>query len=355
VRVSEPLLVAENLDLLCGGKVPGRRFVIVDDGVPQALQDNLRTYLETHGVEARLKALPGGESCKSLDTVIDILTEIDDFGVERRDEPILVVGGGAVLDAGGFAASIYRRGVPFVRVPTTLLAYVDAAVGVKTGVNFARRKNLVGTFAAPLMVLLDRGFLGSLPASEVSSGMGEVLKLAVGCDAGLFDLLDDQADHVDAKWLMHQVGAEVLERSIDVMLRELGKNLLEDDLRRIVDLGHTFSQAFEMRRGAVGLRHGEAVALDLNLSAVIAARRGLLAHGDVERLARLTRRLGLPTQAPLIEPSELWNSVVDRTRHRGGRQSIPLPERIGSCVFVDDLTPKELCAAVDALSKTPVQ
>jgi 3-dehydroquinate synthetase len=351
VRVSEPLLADDNRDLLIGGRVPGRRFVIVDDGLPVRCRRELSEYFAAHGIDTRVKVLHGGESCKTLDVVAELLTEMEEFGLERREEPVVVVGGGAVLDVGGFAASIYRRGVPFVRVPTTLLAYVDAAVGVKTGVNFAGRKNLVGAFAAPRVVLLERAFLLSLPEREISSGLGEVLKLGVGCHAALFETLEERAEQIGPDWLAGSEGAELLESSIEIMLRELEPNLLEGELRRAVDLGHTFSQAFEMQPGERALRHGEAVAIDLNLSATIAAERMLLGQDDVDRLTRLTRRLGLPSGAPPIDPAELWDSLLDRKRHRGGRQCVPLPQGFGRCTFVDDLTRGEVEAALEVVSR----
>lgn len=347
VQFSEPLLDKSNVDLLVGGRTPGRRFVIVDDGLPASCQEDVRTYFEAHEIEVNIHQLVGGEACKHTEQILELAAAMETFGVERREEPVLVIGGGAVLDAGSFAASIYRRGVPFVRVPTTLLALVDASIGVKTGVNFAGRKNLIGTFSAPLAVLLDRGFLHSLPAAEISSGMGEVLKLAVGCDASLFSFLEREADEVGVEWLSGPAGESVLSRSIELMLGELEQNLNEDDLQRIVDIGHTFSQAFEMSASAGVVRHGEAVAFDLILSAELAAGRGMLADNEVERLRSVTRRLGLPEQPPAIEPALLFDSLAERTRHRGGRQHVPLPFQLGQCVFVDDLTPVEVGRALE--------
>lgn len=354
VRIADSLLDPRNTELLRGGRVPGRRFIIADGGVPEDVLTAVDRHLVMHGVRTRMTVLPGGEPCKTMDTAMRLLSEIEDFAVERREEPILVIGGGAVLDVGGFAASMYRRGVPYVRVPTTLLAYIDASIGVKTGINFMERKNLVGAFFAPSCVLLDRSLLGSLPNDEVTNGFGEVLKLAVACDEFLFEMVEEHARYIDAAWLQTADGGEVLDRSISTMLREIGDDLFERHLRRSVDIGHTFSQAFELRLESAGMRHGEAVALDVNLCAAIATQRSLMAPQDFVRVCSLTRRLGLPITAPRVSTATLWDSVEDRTCHRGGRQSIPLPTTIGSCVFIDDLSLEELGGALDLLAGVTV-
>jgi 3-dehydroquinate synthase len=343
VRITEP--VFHDRALLNAGTVPGRRFVIIDSGVPVTYRDCLSTYFQLHDVEAHILIVNGGEACKKIEAVLDIIAELERFELDRRNEPVIVVGGGAVLDVGSFAASIYRRGVPFIRVPTTLLAYVDASIGIKTGVNYGIAKNLIGTFTAPELVLLDRGFLRSLPGREVSNGLGEILKLAVACDVELFTSLEEQAHLILSNGFDNESNFRILQRAIHVMLCELSQNIFEKNLCRAVDLGHTFSQVFEMYPGSNALRHGEAVAIDVNLSAIISARRGLLSELDLCRVAKLTDELGLPRIVPNVEPSALWRSLLERVRHRGGRQRVPLPSRLGACVFIDDLTSNEVLNA----------
>jgi 3-dehydroquinate synthase len=344
---AEPLLDVAN-PALAGGQRGGRRFVVLDAGII-ALKEDFRKYFACYGMETSFLVMAGGEMAKSMNVVLTIAEAFQQFGLDRRNEPVVIVGGGAVLDAAGFAASVFRRGVPFIRVPTTVLSYVDASIGMKTGVNLNGRKNLLGAFAAPKAVLLDRQFFETLPLGEVASGLGEVLKLGVGCDQELFEMLEDKAESFIADRLIGAKGLILLRRAIDSMLEELRRNLFEDELRRVVDLGHTFSQPLEVKIGSEPLRHGEAVAVDLNLSAALACRRGLLSAADAARLARLTRRLQLPVAPPHVPPSAFWSSVIDRTRHRAGRQRIPLPNGIGSCVFVDDITPGELGEALHAL------
>jgi 3-dehydroquinate synthetase len=349
IRAIEALLDPGRDAMLQGGRVPGRRFVILDSAISPRWQERFRVYFERHGVDTQFLVIPGGEGSKNIDVATDIIAELQRYGVERRHEPVIVVGGGAVLDTASFAASVYRRGVPFIRVPTTLLSYVDASVGIKTGINFGRAKNLVGTFTVPHLVLLTREFFGTLPVREIANGLGEVLKLGLGCDTALFCLLESGAATFAATRLCDAAGFEILWRSIDVMLAHLRSNIYETELARAVDLGHTFSQAFEMAEGTGGIRHGEAVSFDLNLSAIISARRGLLGAAELRRLAGLTISLGLPTAVPELDPSAVWDSLAERTRHRAGRQRVPLPRYIGECVFVNDLTAREVFDAFDEL------
>ena len=342
VRLSEPLLGPNNRDLLAGGLVPGRRFVVCDDGVSAYWRESLARYLDDHRMESRILVVEGGEKSKSPEILFELIAEFERFGLDRRNEPVLIIGGGAVMDAAGLAAALYRRGVPFIKVPTTLLGYVDASIGIKTAVNFRNMKNLVGSFSPPQRVLLDRGFFRTLPSREISSGLSEVLKLGIGCDEQLFRNLEELTPEVLFKDKFQSQGSAILTGAIDVMIRQLEPNILEDDLCRAVDLGHTFSQVFEMGCGEHALRHGEAVALDLNLSCIVANRRGLLDDDALRRVAALTEALGMPTDVPEVDPDELWHSVIERTRHRGGLQRLPLPCRLGQCVFVNDLTGPEV-------------
>ena len=351
VRVEEPLLHPSNCGLMEVGEDRSRRLVVLDDGIPASVQREIRDYFGAFRMNAQIVHLLGGERCKTFETVELLTQAFEAFELNRRTQPVIIFGGGAVLDVAGFAASIYRRGVPVIRVPTTLLAYVDAAVGVKTGINSCRRKNLLGSFAPPVSVFLDRHFLSSLDQPEIASGLGEILKLAVGCDASLLEALDSHALGFTNRNFNDPGLFEVLLRSIDVMVAELAPNMFEDDLARAVDLGHTISQSLEMAPPGHGLRHGEAVAVDVNLSTIIAMQRGLLSLAERERVWDVSLKLGLPMTTGGVSTEEMWQSVVERTLHRGGKQRLPLPSPLGRCTFVDDLTFGELQRAVADFEK----
>ena len=148
--------------LLSVGREGGRRFVVVDECVYQHHGERIKSYFHAHGVRSRVLVFPGGEQAKTVDAWQDVLRALDAFPIHRRDEPIIAIGGGVLTDVVGFVASSYRRGVPHIKVPTTLMGYVDAAVGIKTGVNFNQRKNRLGSFEPPAAVLLDRSLLSTL-------------------------------------------------------------------------------------------------------------------------------------------------------------------------------------------------
>ncbi|OFE06471.1 sedoheptulose 7-phosphate cyclase [Rhodococcus sp. 1139] len=337
--------------LLKDGNVPGRRLLIVDSGVPDRKIREIRSFLTHREIDVHVISVPGGEDCKSAEILFFLLEEFSRYELDRRNEPTIIIGGGAVLDVAALAASLYRRGVPYIRIPTTLLAYVDASVGIKTGINFSSVKNLVGTFHPPLYSILDKSFFKSLSQREISSGLGEIMKLAVACDEPLFNLLEETPTSVFFEDRFQNEGDEILFRAIDSMIAEIEPNLLEDNLIRPVDFGHTFSQAFELTRSKdTQLRHGEAVALDVALSTIMANRRRLLSKYETGRILEVIFDLIPSIKLYPVDFSEIWRSLRERTVHRGGFQHLPLPQKIGSVAFVNDVSAHELEAAVADLA-----
>ncbi len=254
-----------------------------------------------------------------------------------------------LTDVVGFAAASYRRGVPHIKVPTTLMGYVDASVGIKTGINFNGCKNRLGSFEPPRRVLLDRRLLGTLPRRHLENGVCEIIKLAVIADAGLFAMLEQSGAAGVACAFQDARGGEILDRAIDGMLQELEPDLWEDDLARKVDFGHTFSYGLETRFED-RLLHGEAVLLDILVSAAIARARGLLAAPACERIFDLVDALGIVPRLELLDAGLMWQSLMDRVEHRNGLQRVPLPRAIGECIFVNDVARAEIEAAIDVLS-----
>lgn len=325
-----------------------RRFVVVDANVERFFGAEIRRYFLHHGVRAKIVTFPGGEENKTIEFYKSLARELDAFPIHRRDEPILAIGGGVLTDVVGFLASTYRRSVPHIKVPTTLMGYVDASIGVKTGINFNGRKNRLGSFEPPLRVLLDKAFLKTLPRRHLLNGVAEIIKLAVIKDARLFALLENHGVESVEAHFQNEMGGVLLDLAITDMLEELEPNLFEDDLARKVDFGHTFSYGLETRNEA-RLLHGEAVLLDIVFSSLLAQTRGLLAAADLDRLFHLIARLGIVLDISLLDPLELWESLEERTYHRNGFQRVPLPHGIGGCIFVNDITLTEIQTAHRAL------
>ncbi len=344
----------QNEALLSVGRVKNaRRFVVVDANVERYYSAEIRKYFAHHGVEARIITFPGGEENKSVENHLSILHELDAFPINRRDEPLIAIGGGVLTDVVGFVASSYRRSVPHIKVPTTLMGYVDAALGIKSGINFNGHKNRIGAFEAPLLVLLDKSFLQTLPRRHILNGVCEIIKLAVIKDAELFCLLEQHGAESIAAHFQDEMGGAILDRAISGMLDELQPNLFEEDLSRKVDFGHTFSYGLETHSNA-DLLHGEAVLLDIALSVLIARARNLLSETETNRIVDLIAGLGMVLKIEMLDPCLLWQSLEERVQHRNGLQRVPMPDGIGKCAFLNDVRFDEIRSAVKALNNRMV-
>ncbi|WP_409237012.1 sedoheptulose 7-phosphate cyclase [Streptomyces sp. PA5.6] len=358
VRVADGLFDFERTDLLEPAAAPGkrlRRFVVLDSDVDLLHGNRIRAYFDYHDVEHVICVVPADETVKSFETAARIVEELDAFGVDRRREPLIVIGGGVLMDIVGLASSLYRRGTPFIRVPTTLIGLVDAGVGAKTGVNFNGHKNRLGTYFPADLTLLDRTFLATLDRRHIGNGLAEILKIALIKDARLFDVLESHGPLLLNEKFQGESEAgedaarEVVHRAIQGMLEELQPNLWETKLERSVDYGHTFSPTVEMR-ALPALLHGEAVCVDMALTTALARRRGLIDDADARRVYDVMHGLELPAWDDLLDQPELLTAaLLDTVRHRNGQQRLPLPVGIGDVTFVNDVTEQELLDAVAEL------
>ncbi|KPI14426.1 3-dehydroquinate synthase [Actinobacteria bacterium OK074] len=330
------------------GNSSDRRLLVVDKVVDRIYGPEIDAYFTAHGFDTAKLVLDAHEQVKDWSSVDAVLAAMDGFGVDRRREPVIAIGGGVLCDVVGFAASIYRRGTPYVRIPTTLIGLVDAGVGVKTGVNHRSGKNRIGTYAQPLLSLLDTRFLASLPVRHLGNGMAEILKVALVKSRALFEHVE-RASRRDLTLLFEEEGHAdladyVIEESIHLMLEELQPNLWEGTLERCVDYGHTFSPTIEMHAVAE-LLHGEAVAIDIALTTGIALERGLLGEADAVRVLDVIGGLGLsPWNAVLNRRDLLAEALADTVRHRDGFQRLPLTSGIGEHVFVNDVSAAQIAA-----------
>jgi len=336
------------------GAGPARRLIVIDTMVASLYGEQLTAYLASQDVEFHLCVIDAHESVKVMDTVFEVVDAMDAFGVPRRHAPVLAVGGGVLTDIVGLATSLYRRATPYVRIPTTLIGMIDAGIGVKTGVNFREHKNRLGAYHPSSLTLIDPGFLTTLDARHLRNGLAEILKIALIKDAELFDLLEGHgASLVEQRMQPGEDAADsaaltVLHRAVQGMLEELQPNLWEDQLRRLVDFGHSFSPAVEMA-AMPELLHGEAVCVDMALSSVLAHHRGLLTAAELDRVLNVMRALHLPVLHLVCTPELLRGALADTVKHRDGRQHLPLPRGIGNAVFVDDVTQREAEAALFTL------
>ncbi len=296
--------------------------------------DSLRAY----GFEPRVVEIPDGERFKTLETVRSIYDQLIDAQLDRGSI-IFALGGGVVGDVAGFVAATFLRGVPFVQLPTTLLAMVDASIGGKVAVDHPRGKNLIGAFKPPCAVIADTNALATLPAAEWRAGMAEVVKHAIIGDAGLFEMLEVGG------WRL-EIG-DWITRAIRVKVDIVARDPFEHGERAQLNLGHTFAHALEKLSG-YELRHGDAVAIGLMGAARLAARRGTCPRALVERIETLLGALGLPTRVPRARSAAaLVDAMQTDKKHADGALRFILPRALGDVVVVDDVTRTEIVAAIE--------
>ena len=298
------------------------------------------------------------EASKSLEAVVEVCERAAAAGL-RRTAPIVAIGGGVCCDICGLAAALYRRGTPHIKIPTTLVGLVDAGIGIKNAVNHGGRKSALGSFHSPEHSLLDVGFLASLPRRQLANGFAEIIKLAVVCDPELFSLLASNAVTLIESGFREPASAAMrtIWLSVADMLGELSQNLFEHtDFRRKADFGHTFSPHIEIASGH-SILHGEAVAMDIALSAEIARELGLLAEEDLDRILSLIQAVGLLLTWPRMSVEALWASLPGIVNHRDGDLHLVVPTAIGACVYlgIEAVSPQLLRTCTDRLTRRPAR
>ena len=283
--------------------LPSASFALVvsNQTVANLYADRLMLALhERHGsVEALI--LPDGEQYKTWESLNLIFDALLQRGADRKTV-LYALGGGVVGDMTGFAAACYMRGIPFVQVPTTLLAQVDSSVGGKTAINHPRGKNMIGAFYQPLAVVCDLEVLKTLPARELSAGLAEVIKYGPIADMVFLDWIEAQVDALracDAAALAHAV-----KRSCEIKASVVGQDERESGLRAILNFGHTFGHAIEAGMGYGAWLHGEAVAAGMIMAAELSRALGYVDDSFVQRLRTLIERAGLPTVGPILDSAD---------------------------------------------------
>ncbi len=309
-----------------------RCAIISDTNVAPRYGNTTLKALARAGFAAELITLPAGETAKSLKSVAACYNQLAKLRLERKSF-IVALGGGVVGDLAGFVAATYLRGLPFVQVPTTLLAQVDSSVGGKVGLNLKAGKNLVGAFHQPRLVLCDLRTLTSLPLREYCAGLAEVIKYGIIYDAALFRRLERDLPRLlrrDPACL-----AAVVARCCEIKAEVVRQDETEGGLRAILNFGHTIGHALEAISAYGKYLHGEAIAIGQVAAAQLSARLLGLAPGDVERIERLFRRAGLPTQVKLSAPQrrKLLAAMKLDKKVSGGEVKFVLARRIGAVAF----------------------
>ena len=313
-------------------KLGERCAIITDTNVGRRFAKPAYESLLQAGFDPVLITVPAGETAKSLKTVAGCYDRLAAHRIERKSF-IVALGGGVVGDLAGFVAASYLRGIPFVQVPTTLLAQVDSSVGGKVGVNLKAGKNLVGAFYQPRHVLCDLNTLSSLPEREFRAGLAEVIKYGIIYDTGLFERLETDLPRLlrrETKPL-----AEVIARCCEIKAEVVGQDETEDGLRAILNFGHTIGHGLEAISAYGKYLHGEAISIGQVAAARLSAKLASLPASDVTRITRLFERAALPTSVKLsaAQRVKLFAAMRLDKKVTGGEIKFVLAQRIGKVVW----------------------
>lgn len=330
----------------------GRCLAVVDHNVNRIYGSQIEEYFKYYNIDVTIYPVIIEENAKTINTFLSVVDAFSAFNLLRK-EPVLVVGGGLVLDVVGFACAAYRRSTNYIRVPTTLIALVDAGVAIKVAVNHGKLKNRLGAYHPPKKVFLDFSFLRTLPTDQVRNGMAELVKIAVVSNAEVFELLYEYGEdllrthfgYIDGTPELKDVAHRLNYEAIKTMLELETPNLHELMLDRVIAYGHTWSPTLELTPD-VPLLHGHAVNIDMAFSATIAGIRGYITTTDRDRILGLMSRIGLSLDHELLDSDLLWYATNSITLTRDGLQRAAMPKPIGECFFVNDLTREELDAAL---------
>jgi 3-dehydroquinate synthase len=292
--------------------------------------------------------VPDGEQAKSwptLERVFDALLEARC----GRDTLLVALGGGVVGDLAGFAAAVYQRGMPFLQVPTTLLAQVDSSVGGKTAINHARGKNMIGAFHQPLAVISDVAALDTLPDRELRAGLAEVIKHGLALDAAFVEWLEKYMEDL----LARERGALVyaVRRCCELKAAVVAADERESGVRALLNFGHTFGHAIEAGTGYGAWLHGEAIAAGMVMAAALSRNLGLVQAADVARVRRLIERAGLPVAGPTIAPQQLVELMAVDKKAAQGKVRFVVLEGIGRAALRSGLEDVQVREAIVAAAQ----
>lgn len=331
--------ILQQVDLV-SSHIPQKRVVIVtNEAVAPIYLNQLTDGLTKKNIKVLPIILPDGEEHKNWQTLNIIYDTLLKNHCERNTT-IIALGGGVVGDLTGFAAATYLRGVPFIQIPTSLLAQVDSSVGGKTGINHPLGKNMIGAFYQPLLVLTDSATLNTLPDRELYAGLAEVIKYGLIRDPEFFDWLERNMHRLIAR--DPEVLNQAIQRSCENKAEIVAADEKEKGVRALLNLGHTFGHAIENGMGYGVWLHGEAVAAGIVMAAELSLRMKLINDGDVERIRALFLQAKLPVVAPKMKPEKYLELMLLDKKVDAGKTRFILLNRIGEAVMRADISSEAL-------------
>ncbi len=336
----------KNIGKLCVDHNVARTVVIItDENVARYYLPIVKRSLEKKKISEHSIVLPPGEWQKSLETAEKIYTKLLEWNVERNST-IIALGGGVVGDLAGFIAATYQRGIGFIQIPTTLLAQVDSSVGGKVGINHPLAKNMIGAFYQPQFVLADTTVLKTLPKREMICGMGEVVKYGVIIDKKFFTFIERNLNKAllgDKKILSH-----IIRRSCELKASVVSRDEKEQNLRAILNFGHTIGHALERAGKYSSLKHGEAILYGMIAETNIAFETGMISFASKERIERLIQQIPIPSLASLqLRNSELFETMRKDKKVKDNFIRMTLPHSIGTISMPMNVNDQLIDHAID--------
>jgi 3-dehydroquinate synthase len=322
--------------LVGSAKFKGPAVLITDKVIASKLKAEVRAVQHQLPFDCHNIVIPASERSKSLKVYTDTMRKISKK--TRMHRPLVIaLGGGVVGDLAGFVAATFRRGVPYVQIPTTLLAQVDSSIGGKVGIDLPEAKNLVGAFYQPKAVLIDTGVLGTLPLKQIRNGLGEIIKYAVIKSPSLFELLEGKMK--DFLLLKKKMLEKVIYECAAIKARIVEKDEFDrKDVRIALNFGHTLGHAIEAASEySKAHNHGESVAIGMLLAGEISMRLGMFKEKDLVRIKDLIKKAGLPVKAHGVPAKGIIHSYLYDKKFTAGASRFVLPKRIGSVVVVEDI------------------
>lgn len=319
----------------CSGKLPeylkhtikaDKYAIITDSKVAKIYGKSLQKYLQKKGLKCMLFSFPQGEKSKNIHTVEKLAIEMVEKGFTRKDA-VITLGGGVVGDTAGFLASVYMRGIPYIQIPTTLLAMVDSSIGGKTGVDLSLGKNLLGTFYQPKLVLIDPKYLKTLTQNQIHNGLAEIIKYGVIKDKNLFTFIEQNLDKIFA--LNKAVLKRIITRSIEIKTEVVERDEKESKLRMILNYGHTYGHAIEKMSG-YRLLHGYTISIGMVIANTIAVEKKLLKPAAAERIKNLLKKAGLPVTTTKVPNTK---DLLSDKKRVGKILNLVLPTSIGTVII----------------------
>ncbi len=317
-------------------------MVVSDDNVLGIYSKAIKSAIEPY-FNVQYVSIPPGEQSKSLEQAQALYTKALEFGLNRKSV-IVALGGGVVGDLAGFVASTYMRGIPYVQIPTSLLAQVDSSVGGKVAVNHPQAKNIIGSFYQPKLVYIDGSTLSTLPARQLSSGLAEVIKYGIIYDSQFFDWLEEHIEDVLA--LNRNAVIHCLKRCCQIKAMVVNQDERETGIRAILNFGHTIGHGVESITGYKEYTHGEAVAIGMIYASKIALNMGLIDRGYFNRIKSIIRHACLPSIIENIDTKALINAMIKDKKAVDGKITFVLPTAVGRVGIFHDVDRDEIAKAL---------